>query len=46
MTTTDGCWYHGYQVGLDHTSANCTKKAPGHKNDAINENIMGGFGFV
>jgi hypothetical protein len=23
------CWSHGYQVGLNHTSANCTKKAPG-----------------
>jgi hypothetical protein len=22
------CWSHGYQLGLPHTSANCTKKAP------------------
>jgi hypothetical protein len=36
------CWLHGYQVGLDHTSANCTKKAPGHKYNAIKTNIMGG----
>jgi hypothetical protein len=36
------CWSHGYQVGLDHTSANCTKKAPGHKDNAIKSNIMGG----
>jgi hypothetical protein len=21
------CWSHGYQVGLNHTSANCTKKS-------------------
>jgi hypothetical protein len=36
------CWSHGYQVGLDHTSSNCTKKAPGHKDAAIKDNIMGG----
>jgi hypothetical protein len=36
------CWSHGYQVGLNHTSANCTKKAPGHKDNAIKSNIMGG----
>jgi hypothetical protein len=36
------CWSHGYQVGLNHTSANCTNKAPGHKDNAIKSNIMGG----
>jgi hypothetical protein len=36
------CWSHGYQVGLNHTSANCTKKAPGHKHNATKTNIMGG----
>jgi hypothetical protein len=36
------CWSDGYQVGMNHTSANCTKKAPGHKNNAIKSNIMGG----
>jgi hypothetical protein len=36
------CWSHGYQVGLNHTSSNCTKKAPGHKDNATNTNIMGG----
>jgi hypothetical protein len=36
------CWSHGYQVGLHHTSANCTKKAPGDKDNAIKTNIMGG----
>jgi hypothetical protein len=35
-------WSHGYQVGLNHTSANCTKKAPGHKNNTTKTNIMGG----
>jgi NAD-specific glutamate dehydrogenase len=34
--------FHGYQVGLNHTSANCTKKAPGHKDNAIKRNIIGG----
>jgi hypothetical protein len=36
------CLSHGYQVGLDHTSANCTKKALGHKDKAIKISIMGG----
>jgi hypothetical protein len=36
------CWSHGYQVGLDQTSANCTKKAPYHKYEATKDNIMGG----
>jgi hypothetical protein len=36
------CWSHRYQVGLNYTSANCTKKAPGHKDNAIKSNIMGG----
>jgi hypothetical protein len=36
------CWSHGYQVGLNHTSDNCTKKSPGHKDNAIKTNIIGG----
>jgi hypothetical protein len=36
------CWSHGYQIGLAHNSANCTKKAPGHKDAATKDNIMGG----
>jgi hypothetical protein len=36
------CWSHGYQVGLAHTSANCTKKAPGNKDAATRDNTMGG----
>jgi hypothetical protein len=36
------CWSHGYQVGLNHTGANCTKKAPCHKYNATKANIMGG----
>jgi hypothetical protein len=35
------CWSHGYQVGLNNTSANCINKAPGHKDNAIKTNIMG-----
>jgi hypothetical protein len=35
------CWSHGYQVGLTHTSVNCTKKAPDHKDNATKDNIMG-----
>jgi hypothetical protein len=36
------CWSHGYQVGLNHTSANCTKKAPKKKDNTNKSNIMGG----
>jgi hypothetical protein len=36
------CWSHGYQVGLNHTSVNCTKKSTGHKDNATKSNIMGG----
>jgi hypothetical protein len=36
------CWSHGYHVGLNHTSSNCTKKARGHKDNATKANIMGG----
>jgi hypothetical protein len=36
------CWSHGYQVGLEHTSANCTKKTPGHKDATNKDNIRGG----
>jgi hypothetical protein len=35
------CWYHGYQGVLNHTSANCTEKATGQKDNAIKSNIMG-----
>jgi hypothetical protein len=36
------CWSHGYQVGFIHTSVNCTKKAPCHKDGATKNKIMGG----
>jgi hypothetical protein len=36
------CWSHGYQVGVAHTSANCTKKSLCHKDGSTKENIMGG----
>jgi hypothetical protein len=36
------CCSHGYQVGLAHTSANCTKMSPGHKDGTTKDNIMGG----
>jgi hypothetical protein len=36
------CWYHGYQVGLAHTNTSGTNNAPGHKNEATKDNIMGG----
>jgi hypothetical protein len=39
-------WSHRYQAGLAQTSANCTKKAPGHKDAATKDNIMGGDTWV
>jgi hypothetical protein len=36
------CSSHVYQVGLNHTSANFTKKAQGHTDNAIKTSIMGG----
>jgi hypothetical protein len=36
------CWSHGYQVGLQHTSATCTERKEGHNPAATKSNIMVG----
>jgi hypothetical protein len=36
------CWSHGYQVGLQHTSATCTERKAGHNTAATKSNIMRG----
>jgi hypothetical protein len=36
------CWSHGYQVGLQHTSATCIERKAGHNPAATKSNIMGG----
>ncbi len=36
------CWTHGHRVSQHHTSATCGSKAPGHKDDAMTANTMGG----
>ena len=36
------CWTHGYKVGTTHSSATCTGKAPGHKDEATRSNTMNG----
>jgi hypothetical protein len=36
------CWTHGHRVNHTHTSATCTHKAPGHKEDATTAVTMGG----
>jgi hypothetical protein len=36
------CWSHGYQVGLQHTSATFTDRKAGHSPAATKYNIMGG----
>ncbi len=36
------CWTHGHQCSQHHTSATCSNKAAGHKDDATAANTMGG----
>jgi hypothetical protein len=36
------CWTHGYLVAVNHNSATCTIKRPGHVDTATRENNMGG----
>ncbi len=36
------CWTHGHRVSQHHMSATCGCKAPGHKDDAVAANTMGG----
>ena len=36
------CWTHGYRVGRNHTSATCTQKAVGHRDEATGTNTLGG----
>jgi hypothetical protein len=34
------CWTHGHKVNQTHTSATCTHRAPGHKEDMMTANTM------
>jgi hypothetical protein len=36
------CWTHGHRCSKGHTSASCTNKAPGHRDDATAANTFGG----
>jgi hypothetical protein len=36
------CWGHGHKVNQTHTSATCTCRAAGHKEDVMTANTMGG----
>ena len=36
------CWTHGHRVSKHHTSATCTNKAPGHRDNAMASNTFGG----
>jgi hypothetical protein len=36
------CWSHGYQVGMQQTSATCNERKEGHNPAATKTNIMGG----
>ena len=39
------CWLYGFLVLEEHTSMTCSKDKEGHKDNAIRNNIMGGFQF-
>jgi hypothetical protein len=36
------CWTHGHRVNQTHTSVTCTRRVPGHKDNAMTANMMGG----
>jgi hypothetical protein len=36
------CWTHGHHVSKHHTSATCTNKAPGHRDNTTASNTFGG----
>ena len=36
------CWTHGHRISKDHTSATCSNKATGHRDDATAANTLGG----
>ncbi|CAB9520179.1 hypothetical protein (Partial), partial [Seminavis robusta] len=36
------CWSHGLGPNSKHTSNTCTKKLPGHKNEATSDQMFGG----
>ena len=36
------CWTHGHRISIGHTSATCTHKAAGHRDDATTANTLGG----
>ena len=39
------CWSHGFKVRCEHTGKTCTKRADGHKEEAMRGNTMGGGGL-
>jgi hypothetical protein len=36
------CWTHDHRISKEHTSATCTRKLTGHRNDATAANTLGG----
>ena len=44
---THYCWSHGFRVNKDgsHTSKTCTKRRPGHQENATSSNRMGGYEY-
>jgi hypothetical protein len=39
------CWMHGHQCSQHHTSATCSNKAAGHKDDATASNTIANQGW-
>jgi len=40
------CWTHGLGLNSTHTSATCTNRAEGHKDDATVSNMQGGCNLI
>ena len=40
------CWSHGLSVNPTHTGPTCSRKEPGHKNEATPTNMMGGCNLI
>lgn len=40
------CWSHGYGPNADHTSLTCRSKAPGHRTESTECNMLGGCNVI
>ena len=42
INNSNYCWYHGFDIDDEHTSATCRNKKPGHIVSATKDDIKGG----